>query len=264
MHTCTVDESSYDGNQQMIEEWSRQFRLDTDEEKEAVGRNRIIIWSGDQLTASRLRGLKGFCSKNEDPYKRFSWIEPIFRWFHLQMAFAMSLHKQYYGTKAGFGFSRMFELLGKKGLASTKVKGNWFHDFEEALKEIATAHFLCAWLEITDASSIGDLRSKSPEDLNQFAEHVVQGFASTNALVRESRRPSSERDELRVQVIQLNRDLLEYLELDDAIKQGHVSRMEDLLPSLLYRFQGGNNKLYVVEVTELFQKLHKEWTDDVK
>ena len=40
--------------------------------------------------------------------------------------------------------------------------------------------------------------------------------------------------------------------------------MEDLLPSLLYRFQGGNNKLYVVEVTELLQKLHKEWTIDVK
>jgi len=40
--------------------------------------------------------------------------------------------------------------------------------------------------------------------------------------------------------------------------------MEDLLPSLLYRFQGGNNKLYVIEVTELLQKLHKEWIGDVK
>ena len=167
-----VNESSYDGNQQMIEEWSRQLRLDTDEEKEAVGRNQIIIWSGDQLTALRLRGLKGFCSRDKDPYERFSWIEPIFGWFHLQMAFATS-----YCTKAGFGFSRMFELLGKKGLASTKVKGNWFHNFEEALKEIATAHFLCARLEITGASSIGDLHSKSPEDLNQFAEHC-QGHSA--------------------------------------------------------------------------------------
>ena len=92
-------------------------------------------------------------------------------------------------------------------------------------------------------------------------KHVVQGFASMNALVRESRWPSSERDKLRVQVIQLNLDLLEYLELDDAIKQEHVSRMENLLPSLLYCFQGGNNKLYVVEVTELSRSYIKNgWT----
>ena len=264
MNTCTVDESSYDGNQQMIEEWSRQLKLDGDEEKAAMGQNRIIIWSGDQLTASRLRGLKGFRSRDTDPYERLGWVEPIFGWFHLQMAFATSLHRQYYGTKAGTGFSRAFEVLGKKGLASAKVKGNWFHDFEEALKEIATAHFLCAWLEITGASSIGELRSNSPEELVQFAERIILELGSTAALIRESRKPSPRRDELWMQVVQLNRDFLEYLELDDAIKQGHVSRMEDLLPSLLYRFQGGNNKLYVVEVMELLQKLHKEWIDDVK
>lgn len=201
---------------------------------------------------------------DDDPYEQLGWMEPIFGWFHLQMVFATSLHKQYYGTKAGIGFARTFELLGKKGLASAKVKGNWFHDFEESLKEIATAHFLCTWLEITGASSVEDLRSKSPEELKKFAKRIVLEFASTAALEESFQQPPSERDELQEQVIQLNRDLLEYLELDDAIKQGHVSRMEDMLPSLLYRFQGGNNKLYVIEVTELLQKLHKEWIDDVK
>jgi hypothetical protein len=97
MHTCTVDESSYDGNKQ-IEEWSRQLKIDTDEEKGVMGRNRIVIWSGDQLTASRIRGLKGFRLRDEDPYERLGWIEPIFGWFHLQMALAASLHKQYWVT----------------------------------------------------------------------------------------------------------------------------------------------------------------------
>lgn len=104
----------------------------------------------------------------------------------------------------------------------------------------------------------------SPDDLKQFAERIVLEFASTAALEGLSQRPPPERDELREQLFQFNRDLLEYLELDDAIKQGHISRMEDLLPSLLYRFQGGNNKLYALEVTELLQKLHKEWTNEVK
>ena len=31
-------------------------------------------------------------------------------------------YKQYYGTKAGIGFTQTFELPGKKGLASAKVK----------------------------------------------------------------------------------------------------------------------------------------------
>jgi hypothetical protein len=264
LNTAKIDEVSYDGNRQWMDEWSRQLKLDTDEEKEKTGQKRIIIWSGDQLTASRLRGLKTFRSMDDTPYERLCWIEPIFGWFHLQMAFATSLHKQYYGRKAGIGFARAFELLGKKGLASAKVKGNWFHDFEETLKELATAHFLCIWLEITGAGSVEDLRSKSPEELRRFAERIVSEFASTAALEERSRQPSPKRDELQEQVIQLNRDLLEYLELDDAIKQGHVSRMEDLLPGLLYRFQGGNNKLYVIEVTELLQKLQKEWLDSVK
>ncbi|KAF9784431.1 hypothetical protein BJ322DRAFT_1109142 [Thelephora terrestris] len=198
------------------------------------------------------------------PYEQLGWIEPIFGWFHLQMAFATSLHRQYYGVKAGFGLARAFEVLGKKGLVTAKVKGNWFHDFEESLKVIVTAHLLCIWLQITGTTSVNDLWSKSPDELKQFSEHIVLEFASTAALEESSRQPSPGRDELEGQVVQFNRDLLEYLELDDAIKQGHVSRMEDLLPSLPYRFQGGNNKLYTIEVMELLQKLHKEWTDNVK
>ena len=53
---------------------------------------------------------------------------------------------------------RAFELLGRKGLSSAKVKGNWFHDFEETLKEVVTAH------------------------LSQFAKQIVMEFASTAAL----------------------------------------------------------------------------------
>ena len=78
MNTCQINESSYDGNEQLVEEWARQLKLDTDEEKESTGRKRIVIWSGDQPTTSRLRGLKTFRSKDNDPYEHFGWIEPIF------------------------------------------------------------------------------------------------------------------------------------------------------------------------------------------
>ena len=60
MGTAKIDEASSEGNKQWMDEWARQLKLDTDEEKEKTGRNRIVIWSGDQLTTSRLRGLKTF------------------------------------------------------------------------------------------------------------------------------------------------------------------------------------------------------------
>jgi len=196
MGTAKIDEASHKGNRQWLDEWSRQLGLDSDAEREKTGRNRIVVWSGDQLTASRLCGLKTFRSMDSIPHEQLCWVEPIFGWFHLQMAFATSLHKQYYGTKAGIGFSRAFELLGKKGLASAKVKGNWFHDFEEALKEIAAAHFICTWLEVTCTSSVDELHSKSPEELKRFAERIVLDFASTVALEELSRWPPSKRDGL--------------------------------------------------------------------
>ena len=263
MGTTKIDEASHEGNRQWLDEWSHQLGLDSDEEREKTGLNRIIIWSGDQLTTSRLHGLKTLCSMDNIPHKQLCWMELIFGWFHLQMAFATSLHKQYYSMKVGIGFSQAFELLGKKGLASAKVKGNWFHDFEETLKNVAATHFLCTWLEITGTSLVNELCSKSSEELKYLAEQIILEFASTAALKALSWQPPSERDKLQEQVIQFNWDLLEYLELDDMIKQGHVSRMEDLLPSL-YRFQGRSNKLYVIKVMELLQKLHKEWIGDVK
>ena len=39
--------------------------------------------------------------------------------------------------------------------------------------------------------------------------------------------------------------------------------MEAMLPTLLYRFVGGGNQKYAIEVLELLQGLHKEWPPTV-
>ena len=58
--------------------------------------------------------------------------------------------------------------------------------------------------------------------------------------------------------------MLNYLELDDAMKVSDVGRMQDILPRLLFRFAGGKNKNYTIEVLELLQGLQCEWPDDLK
>jgi hypothetical protein len=40
--------------------------------------------------------------------------------------------------------------------------------------------------------------------------------------------------------------------------------MQDLLPTLLFRFAGGGNSKYTIEVLELLQGLNREWTPELK
>ena len=76
--------------------------------------------------------------------------------------------------------------------------------------------------------------------------------------------PEDECDELFWQVILWNRDALRYVDLSEAIRNGDVGIMEQMLPYLLFRFAGGKNSRYTIEILELLQCLHWEWPPDVK
>jgi hypothetical protein len=56
-------------------------------------------------------------------------------------------------------------------------------------------------------------------------------------------------------------DLLDYLDLDDAMKVGDIGRIQD---HLLFRFVGGGNKNYAMEILELLQGIHCEWPSDLR
>jgi hypothetical protein len=64
----------------------------------------------------------------------------VFGWFHLMMAYASTLHKQYLRTSKGHGLSQAFDLTNIKGLGTVSVKGPFHHDLNEALYHIAEAH----------------------------------------------------------------------------------------------------------------------------
>lgn len=61
-----------------------------------------------------------------------------------------------------------------------------------------------------------------------------------------------------------NSDVLLYLELCKAIQVGDVGQMENLIPSLLFRFAGGKNSNYAIEILELLQGFKHEFTEEVK
>lgn len=261
LETAPIEEASYDGNDKVIAEWFRQLKIDSEAEQKHTGLKRILVCCGDQLTVERLRGLYKYRSEDYNSFDRMDYLVLSAGWFHLVMTFALSLYKQHYGSSSSVGQLRhAFDVLHKKKMSSPAAKGPFWNDVDEALRHISEAHFRTCWLELTGVSKLDELKQRSPEELHAFAVNILDRYGSMAALVRlREQLPSDKRDLVQENSIMWNADILPYLELTAAIKHGDIGRMEDLLPTILFRFAGGGNFKYTVEMLELLQCLHHEW-----
>jgi hypothetical protein len=97
-----------------------------------------------------------------------------------------------------------------------------------------------------------------------LATRIVKNYASSVGLMDLEEKPDEERDDVLTQAILWNKDILDYLILDDALKTGDVACIQDLLPRILCRFVGGRNSKYAIEILELLQGLQQEWPEDLK
>ncbi|KAJ7080894.1 hypothetical protein B0H15DRAFT_786779 [Mycena belliarum] len=265
LRTVPYEEASYDGTDRVIFEWLRQLHLDTEDEQKRTATERLIAWLGDQLTVERLRRLWKYRHEDYNSFDRMDWMIPVFGWFHLVMALANSLHKQYLSTSANIGGLRQaFDVFNRKGLISQATKGPFWHNLDEAIKHISEAHFRACWLVTGNVESLADLKSRTPTELRAMAQQIVREHASREELSRLDHLPEQEKDQTKRQWTMWNADVLPYLQLRDAIKVGDIGRMQDLLPALLFRFSGGGNSKYTIEVLELLQGLKREWTDEIK
>ncbi|KAJ7168074.1 hypothetical protein C8R43DRAFT_1121280 [Mycena crocata] len=199
LETSTYEEQSYEGTLNVMADAFRQLLLDSKDEQMKTAIERIIAWLGDQLTVERLRGLWKFRHEDHNAFDRLDFMIPIFGWFHLVMAFANSIHKQYLGTSAA--------------------------------------------------------------ELRELAAKLIRKYASRAAVNDLDNMDSNVRDNVFRQWTMFNTDVLPYLQLRQAIKSGDFGRMEDLIPTLLFRFAGGGNSKYAVEMLELIQGLRREWPE---
>lgn len=229
--TSDLEEASYDGTLKVKAELFRQLHLHTEKEEIRTGLERVIVWMGDQLTVERLRGLWKYRHEDFNSFDRMDYMIPAFGWFHLVMAFANSLHKQYLGTSAGIGGLRQaFDILKRKGLVTQSTKGPFWHHLDEAIHHISEAHFRATWLTVGKVKSMAELNKRPPHELRDLAEKIVREDACHEVLVRMDSLPVEQQDHVKRQWTMWNMDVLPYLELRDAIKHGDVGRMEDLLP----------------------------------
>ncbi|EJF60635.1 hypothetical protein DICSQDRAFT_62442 [Dichomitus squalens LYAD-421 SS1] len=265
LETVEVDESTYDGTDRLCNNvWLSQLGYTSDEEKRTIGQRWKLVWVGDQLTVERMRGMIRYRYDDVNSFERMDFYEPHFGWFHATMAFANSLHTQYLGTSAGIGLRKAFETLGRKGLMKQETKGVFWHNLDEALWHIGEAHFLSLWMEVAGVDDLAALTEITPERLISLSDEIFHAHASREAIHRLDTLTNRKRDEVKQQMVMFATDLLPYFDLREAMQIGDVGRMEDLLPTLLFRFAGGSNPKYTIEILELIQRLRCEWPQEFR
>lgn len=258
-----LEEASYEGNDQVMMAIAHQLGLDTKDEQKKTGLHRVIPWCGDQLTAERLHGLYKFCGQDRNAYERLDWLVVVFGWFHLQMAFANSLHKQYLGTTAGRGLMHAFTLLERKGLHTVQTCGPFHQNLHDAIYHVTEAHFRACWKVVGKVEKLEDLHNRTPVELYSLARQIVEELASSTTVEAIGSQPGDEQDETFRHSVLWNRDSLWYIDLSEAILTGDVGILEDTLPHLAFRFSGGGNSKYTLEILELLQGLHHDWPPEI-
>ncbi len=263
--TLAIPEQSYEDNDRVFTRLKEQLGIRTREQRRQFSLHELIHVVGDQLTTSRVRGVRIMRCQDCNPEDRMDNVIVSFGWLHFEMAVAKSIHKQYLGTTSGYGLKHAFSLLERKGLDVTHTQGPFHDNLERAFYDIMDARLRACWLRMGKVNSLAALRKRSPEDLLQLANTIFREHVSSAALSREySRRPENTRDPLREHAIMFNRDLLHYIVLNKAISRGDIGLMENMLPAMLLRFAGSGSSNYTGETLEMLQGLKREWPEPVK
>ncbi|KIK77230.1 hypothetical protein PAXRUDRAFT_778608, partial [Paxillus rubicundulus Ve08.2h10] len=224
--TVHIEEASYKGNDQLIMEWFKQLNLHTKDERKHTGLERIIIWVGNQLMVERLCGLFKYRAQDHTSFDQLDWLVVVFGWFHLMMAFANSMHKQYLGTNARRGLMHAFTVLERKGLHTVQTRGPFHQQLHDTIYHVTEACIRDCWRVVSWTESLADLRQKKPEDLYKLAAEIIDQLASSSAVEQMDLQPEQECDDIFWQVVLWNHDALHYVDLNEAIRNGDVGIME--------------------------------------
>jgi hypothetical protein len=262
--TIHQEQGTYEGNDLVLSFYIDEFGVTTPWQQAFWCRNVLFVVVGDQLTTSRIRGLRQFRAGENNSFERKDNVRDMWGWMHGHLHYGTNLYKQHLGTTQTFGLAHAIDFLDRKGLNTPSTEGTFYSRLEGLILHTTIAHIRAAWLSVSGVESLADLRAKHPDELLDLAKRIVCEHASNEALLDFDQKLPAQRNEYQRSIIMYNRDALDWLILSEAIKTGDVGLMERYLPRMLFRFIGGGNTNYVVEILELLQGFHREWPDDVK
>lgn len=269
--TKPIDESTYAGNLQVIDETLRQLGLDRGNPLVKLTLERVLAWIGDDMTVHRCRGVKWFRGEERNGRDRLDSFIFIFGWFHAQLCLVSSIFECGRGSAAGIGFMRSVLKLTRTGFTEDmRKKRPDYHTVVEFLMHEFEARVRGLWMWATGTSSLEDLIAwvKHPErsasDIFNLGQRIQAERISSQAVSVCRQQLDDHEDEVFLGTLVTTRDLMIHWDLRYAVKHGQVGHMEDVIPELLIYFTGGRNKNYARQMYEILQLLYHETTPKIR
>ncbi|KDQ16007.1 hypothetical protein BOTBODRAFT_173296 [Botryobasidium botryosum FD-172 SS1] len=247
--TVPIDESTYEGNSEVVKELLRQMGLSSVEERKRLATSRLIPWIGDQKTQVLLKGLQNMRASDDNGFDRMDWLIPMFGWFHV----LMMISKQIFWVHKG----------------SNKQTNPNYYDLKEIILHLLEAHILCCWLQVSGFQTLEGLAASnpSPAELSVYADKILNRYVTARAAHRSRNLPKdkkSQQDQVFVNACAFIRDGLTFYELLSSIREGDVGRMADLIPQLTIMCIGNGNGNYATEFLDLMQRMDNVWSPELK
>jgi hypothetical protein len=220
-----------------------------------------IIVGGDQLSVSRVGAVKRCVDDDVTAFDRMEWALPALQLFHLQMNLCSLIVKTYFGESDTPGSLSFYVARLKRKRISEESSS--FHAADELLRNVFDGMILRLWKE--------ELKIDSSKTLDTLGENqdttTMLDQVSTAAEAIRTRylvRPDANRKaygNANTNAALFIRDMLVYIELGDAIKQGDVGRIEAVLAPITIMFQAGGTKNYANLLLRLAFDIRHTWTE---
>ncbi|KAF9117405.1 hypothetical protein BGW39_002215 [Mortierella sp. 14UC] len=245
-----IDQSSAAGNMLVLEEMRRAIDMDKVDFKDLK-----MILAGDHLTISRVYTLQK--RKNEDinAFDRLKWAIPVLQLFHLMMLLCTSILHNHFGSEPRPGTLRYFKiLLERKGLDDDKPS---HHLADEFLRTVFTAMVRRMWETAPKSNSCEEESSYDDDFIKDFDNLASNNFTNSDRLFEAYSTTNAN-------AILFLRDMAVYIEFCDAIKEGDVGRLEEILKRITIMIQAGNHHNYAPELLRLRYNIQHKWSETRK
>jgi hypothetical protein len=144
MKVFDIDESSIDGNAQVIDAIGAELGVDLAELTSAA-----ILITGDQMTTSRIRSLKDLRARDKLE-RRMGFAETVSGWLHTEMAVANGIQRCHSGRSDGQdpgSLNRFITVLGRTGITENVTNHDALH---RLIIHVLKGHILAAFLHMAN------------------------------------------------------------------------------------------------------------------
>lgn len=252
----------------------------------------------DQLTNARIRSAQQMRQGDVNAWERREVFQLGFGLFHLCLNLVWALLHIHRGSLNQIGsLAYWFALLEKTRLGADHPD---YHTLLATLTQILNGLILNAWRIECGKPSLTEFASSKPSvaKLSRIAEKIIRNHATPmvelgtikkeetdsdceageeQAIQHQGSRsrkneqipppvkvdlPNPDRDRVHQNIRILTRDLLYLSELIQAISDGDIGRIEDILPQLAIMFRGAGGNNYCTEILYFILHLKYVWTSE--